>query len=54
MTGSMVNPTPSLGAASPMPRMLSQNEIDALRAQLMGCWNPPVGVAEAKNLIVDR
>lgn len=48
----MVNPTPSLGAATANAPMLSQNEIDALRAQLMGCWNPPVGVAEAKNLIV--
>ena len=51
-TGSLVNPTPSLGAATANSPELSQNEIDALRSQLMGCWNPPVGVAEAKNLIV--
>jgi hypothetical protein len=31
---------------------LTQAEIDSLRAQLMGCWNPPVGVAEAKSLAI--
>jgi outer membrane biosynthesis protein TonB len=51
-TGSMVNPTPSLGSPTANAPELSQNEIDALRAQLMGCWNPPVGVAEAKDLVV--
>lgn len=52
VTGSLVNPTPSLGAANANATELSQNEIDALRAQLMACWNPPVGVADAKDLIV--
>jgi len=52
VTGTLVNPTPSLGAPTANAPELSQNEIDALRAQLMGCWNPPVGVAEAKDLIV--
>jgi colicin import membrane protein len=52
VTGSLVNPTASLGTASANAPELSQNEVDALRAQLMGCWNPPVGVADAKNLIV--
>jgi colicin import membrane protein len=52
VTGSLVNPTPSLGASAANAPTLSQNEIDALRAQLMTCWNPPVGVADAKDLIV--
>jgi colicin import membrane protein len=52
VTGSLVNPTPSLGAPAGNALALSQSEIDALRAQLMTCWNPPVGVADAKDLIV--
>jgi colicin import membrane protein len=52
VTGSMVNPTPSLGASLANAPVLSQNEIDALRAQLYSCWNPPVGVLEAKDLVV--
>jgi len=52
VAGTLVNPTPSLGAPTANAPELSQNEVDALRAQLMGCWNPPVGVAEAKDLIV--
>jgi outer membrane biosynthesis protein TonB len=51
-TGTLVNPNPSLGSPLGNAPELSQNEIDALRAQLMGCWNPPVGVADAKDLIV--
>ena len=31
---------------------LSQNELDALRARLRQCWNVPVGLAEARDLIV--
>ena len=31
---------------------LSQSELDALRAQIQACWNPPVGVADAKGLVV--
>jgi colicin import membrane protein len=52
VTGSMVNPTPTLGASLANAPVLSQNEIDALRAQLYSCWNPPVGVLEAKDLVV--
>lgn len=52
VTGTLVNPTPSLGVPTATAPELSQSEIDALRAQLMACWNPPVGVAEAKDLIV--
>ena len=31
---------------------MSQSEIDALRAQIQACWNPPAGVVDAKQLIV--
>jgi colicin import membrane protein len=52
VTGTMLNPTPSLGSTTGNAPQLSQNEIAMLKAQLMGCWNPPVGVSEAKDLIV--
>lgn len=48
-TGSL---TPSLGTASGTAGTLSISEIDALRAQIARCWNPPVGVLDAGQLIV--
>ena len=33
--------------------MLSQNELDALRARLAQCWNLPAGAADAKDLNVE-
>ena len=40
-----LNPNATLGAASGAPSaQLSQSEIDALRARLTQCWNPPAGV----------
>ncbi len=50
--GSLVNPTPSLGTSTANAPQLSQNEIDMLRAQIQACWSPPVGVMEAKDLVV--
>jgi outer membrane biosynthesis protein TonB len=47
-TGTELNTTPSLGTASGMAAKLSQSEIDALRAKLMGLWNPPVGMQDAQ------
>jgi colicin import membrane protein len=52
VTGTMVNPTPSVGSTTGNAPQLSQNEIAMLRAQLHSCWNPPVGVVEAKDLVV--
>jgi colicin import membrane protein len=52
VTGTMINPTPSLGSTTGNAPQLSQNEIAILRAQLYSCWNPPVGVQEAKDLVV--
>lgn len=51
-TGDVINSTPSLGTSTGRAASLSQSEIDALRAQIQQCWNPPAGAAEAKNLIV--
>jgi len=51
-TGSVLNSTPSLGTATGAAAQLSQNELDALRARLRQCWNVPVGLAEARDLIV--
>ena len=51
-TGSVVNNTPSLGTATGAAAQLTQNELDALRARLRQCWSVPVGLAEARDLIV--
>lgn len=51
-TGETLSNTPSLGTATGRAATLSQNELDALRARLRQCWNVPVGVAEARDLIV--
>jgi len=51
-TGDTLSNKPALGTATGTAVALSQNEIDALRARLRQCWNVPVGVAEARDLIV--
>jgi outer membrane biosynthesis protein TonB len=51
-TGETLSPTPALGVPTGSAPRLTQNEIDALRARLRECWNLPVGVAEARDLIV--
>jgi colicin import membrane protein len=50
--GATLNNTPSLGTTTGKAAALSQNEIDALRARIQQCWNPPAGAADAKDLIV--
>jgi outer membrane biosynthesis protein TonB len=52
ITGSTLNNTPSLGAPTANAVTLSQNELDALRARLRDCWNVPVGLAAARDLVV--
>jgi outer membrane biosynthesis protein TonB len=56
VTGTIVNPTPSLGTTTGTAAQLAQNEdarlMAMLNAQLKPCWNPPVGLADAKNLVV--
>jgi colicin import membrane protein len=52
VTGTMVNPTPSLGSTTGSAVSLSQDELARLKAQLNACWHPPNAVLEAKDLIV--
>jgi colicin import membrane protein len=51
-TGQIPNQAPSLGASQGTEARLSQSEIDALRARLRQCWNPPVGAMDAQRLQV--
>jgi colicin import membrane protein len=51
-TGNEINNQQSLGHAKGQDTQLSQSEIDALRARLRECWNPPVGAMDAANLYV--
>lgn len=44
--------TAAFGASSGDAPRLTQSEIDALRAQIQACWNPPVGAEKAQELIV--
>ena len=52
-TGETINRTASLGVPTGSAATLSQSDIDALRAQIQACWNPPAGALEARELIVD-
>jgi len=52
VTGATLSNKPSLGLATANAATLSQNELDALRARLRDCWTVPVGVAEARDLVV--
>jgi len=49
-TGLELNSAPNLGAPMGNAATLSQSELDALRARLMGLWNPPVGMQDAERL----
>jgi colicin import membrane protein len=51
-TGEEVSRTANLGVPTGLAQRLTQSEIDALRAQIQACWNPPVGAEEAEKLIV--
>jgi colicin import membrane protein len=42
----------AFGASQGNAPRLTQSEIDALRAQIQACWNPPVGAADARDLVV--
>ncbi|MEA2934128.1 MAG: hypothetical protein QOD74_774 [Variibacter sp.] len=50
--GDNLNSLPTLGTSTGTSAKLTQNEIDALRARIQQCWNPPAGQADAKDLIV--
>lgn len=47
-----LNDTANIGAATGQAAQLSQSEIDALRARLSQCWNPPAGVDVNSSLYV--
>jgi colicin import membrane protein len=47
-----LNDAPSLGTATGQASQLSQSEMDALRARLSQCWNPPPGIDVNSNLYV--
>jgi colicin import membrane protein len=51
-TGDTLSTTPSLGVPTGNAAALSQSEIDALRARIQQCWSPPVGLADARDLVV--
>lgn len=51
-TGETPSPVATLGVTTGSAARLSQSEIDALRAQIQACWNPPVGAENAQELIV--
>ena len=50
--GAEINSTPTLGAATATGPTLSVNELAALQARLRDCWDVPVGVQNARDLVV--
>jgi len=44
--------SPTLGTAMGNASQLSQSELDALRARLMGLWNPPVGIQNPEEYVI--
>ena len=51
-TAETINHVPTLGVPTGAAPTLSQSEIDALRAQIQACWNPPAGATSGNELIV--
>lgn len=51
-TAEQLSPSASFGVNSGNAPRLTQSEIDALRAQIQACWNPPVGAENAQELVV--
>jgi colicin import membrane protein len=52
IAGAQLNPAPTLGTAMGNASQLSQSELDALRARLMGLWNPPVGIQNPEEYVI--
>lgn len=50
--GDTLNHTLAFGTATGESPRLAQSELDALRARLRECWNPPAGAANAEKLKV--
>jgi colicin import membrane protein len=51
-TGDTLSAKPSMGLPTGRAASLTQSEIDALRARIQQCWNPPAGLADARDLVV--
>jgi colicin import membrane protein len=51
-TAETLNDTPNVGTSAGAAAQLSQSEIDALRARIASCWNPPAGVDAASKVYV--
>jgi colicin import membrane protein len=51
-TGDVVNGTVNLGSPTGVAAILSQTELDALRARLAQLWNPPAGASNPEELVV--
>jgi colicin import membrane protein len=52
-TGDTLNGSVALGAPGGTSAVLSQSEIDALRARLGQLWNPPAGAKNPQEMIVE-
>jgi colicin import membrane protein len=50
--GEVISTQQTLGSPTARAADLSASEKDMIRSRLMNCWNPPVGVADAKDLVV--
>ncbi len=44
---------PTVGQQAPLGEQLTISELDALRRQLEGCWNVPIGARDIENMIID-
>ena len=51
-TGSEINDDATLGHVNANAAQLSQSEIEAFRRRITDCWNPPVGLDSAQELLV--
>lgn len=51
-TGSEISNDATLGHVNANAAQLSQSEIDAFRRRITDCWNPPVGLDSAQELLV--
>jgi hypothetical protein len=43
---------PTLGTAMGNAAQLSQSELDALKARLMGLWSPPIGIQDPQDYVI--
>lgn len=51
-TGDDLSAAPGLGTPTTQAALLSQSELDALRARLMALWNPPVGIKNPEDYVI--